>query len=71
MVHNSVSKNNFDVLKIKRLFYAITNIIIIFIMLKNPILKVDLSRFFKNAFTCTRCLILQNDWSKKSFKLNT
>jgi len=58
MVHNSISKNNFDVLEIKRLFYAITNILIILIMLKNPILKVDLSRFLKNAFTCTRCLIL-------------
>jgi hypothetical protein len=32
----------------------------IFKMLKIPILKVELSRIFFNAFTCTRCLILQN-----------
>jgi hypothetical protein len=32
----------------------------ILIFLKNPILKVDLNRTFKNASTCTRCLILQN-----------
>ncbi len=29
-------------------------------MLKNPFLKVDLSRIFFNASICTRCLILQN-----------
>jgi hypothetical protein len=32
----------------------------IFKMLKKPILKVELSRIFFNASTCTRCLILQN-----------
>jgi hypothetical protein len=32
----------------------------IFKMLKDFILKVELSRIFKNAFTCTRCQILQN-----------
>jgi hypothetical protein len=41
MAHNSISKNNFDVLEIKILFYAINNMIVIFIMLENPILKVD------------------------------
>jgi len=30
------------------------------IMLKTPILKIDLSSFFFNAFICTKCLILQN-----------
>jgi hypothetical protein len=29
-------------------------------MLKNPILKVGLSRIFKNVYTCTKCLILLN-----------
>jgi len=33
----------------------------IFKMLKNPILNVELSNFFKNASTCRRCLILQNE----------
>jgi hypothetical protein len=32
----------------------------IFESLKNPILKVGLSRILKNVFTCTKCLILQN-----------
>jgi hypothetical protein len=32
----------------------------IFKMLKNPILKVELSRFFQKNSTCTKCLILQN-----------
>jgi hypothetical protein len=32
----------------------------IFEMLKNPILKVELSRFFLNVFICTRFLILRN-----------
>ncbi len=32
----------------------------IFKMLWKPILKVELSRIFLNASTCTRCLILQN-----------
>jgi hypothetical protein len=31
-----------------------------FKILENPILKVDLSKIFSNASTCTRCLILQN-----------
>jgi hypothetical protein len=31
----------------------------IFKMLKNPILKVELSIIFKNISTCTKCLILQ------------
>jgi hypothetical protein len=30
------------------------------IMLKTPVLKVDLSTFFKNAFICTKCPLLQN-----------
>jgi hypothetical protein len=30
------------------------------IMLKTPILKINLSRFFENAFTYTKCPILQN-----------
>jgi hypothetical protein len=30
------------------------------IMLKTPILKVDLNRFIKSASTCTKCLILQD-----------
>ncbi len=29
-------------------------------MLKNLILKVELSRFLKIIYTCTQCLILQN-----------
>ncbi len=29
-------------------------------MLKNPILKVELSRIFENVSICTKCLILQN-----------
>ncbi len=29
-------------------------------MLKTPLLRVDLSRFFLNASICTRCSILQN-----------
>ncbi len=29
-------------------------------MLKNPILKVKLSRIFKNVSTCKKCPILQN-----------
>jgi len=32
----------------------------VFKMLKNLLLKVELSRIFKNVFTCTRCQILQN-----------
>jgi hypothetical protein len=32
----------------------------IFKILKNPILKVRLSRILKNVFTCTKCPILQN-----------
>jgi hypothetical protein len=32
----------------------------IFLMLKKPILKVDLSKEKINASFCTRCLILQN-----------
>ncbi len=28
--------------------------------MKKPILKVELSKFFKNIFTCTKCSILQN-----------
>jgi hypothetical protein len=32
----------------------------IFKFLKNPILKVGLSRTFKNVYTCTKCPILQN-----------
>jgi hypothetical protein len=31
------------------------------IMLKNPIFKVDLNTFFKNAFTSMICPILQNE----------
>jgi hypothetical protein len=31
-----------------------------FKMLKNPILKVELSGFFKNISTCIKCPILQN-----------
>jgi hypothetical protein len=31
-----------------------------FKMLKNLILKVELSRIFKNISTCTKCQILQN-----------
>jgi hypothetical protein len=31
-----------------------------FKMLKNPILKVELSRILKIIYTCTKCLILQN-----------
>jgi hypothetical protein len=31
-----------------------------FEMLKNPILKVKLSRIFKNISICTKCSILQN-----------
>ncbi len=31
-----------------------------FKMLKNLILKVELSRFLKKNSTCTKCLILQN-----------
>jgi len=31
-----------------------------FKMLKNPILKVELSKIFKIMYTCTKCLILQN-----------
>jgi len=41
-----------------------TNIMIIFhfmiIMLKTPILKIDLSIIFLNASTCMKCHILQN-----------
>ncbi len=29
-------------------------------MLRNPILKIKLSRIFKNISTCTKCSILQN-----------
>ncbi len=29
-------------------------------MLKNPNLKVEVSKFFKNISTCTKCPILQN-----------
>jgi hypothetical protein len=51
-------------LEIKLLFFTMTNILKIFhfmiIMLKNPILKIDLSRFFLNASTCMKCHILQN-----------
>jgi hypothetical protein len=32
----------------------------IFEMLENPVLKVELSRFFLNAFICTRFSILRN-----------
>jgi hypothetical protein len=32
----------------------------IIIMLKTPVLKLDLNRFIKIASTCTKCLILQN-----------
>jgi len=32
----------------------------VFKMLKNLLLKVELSRIFKNVFTCMRCQILQN-----------
>jgi hypothetical protein len=32
----------------------------IFKMLKNIILKIKWSRFFKNVSTCTKCSILQN-----------
>jgi hypothetical protein len=32
----------------------------IFRMMKNPILKVGLTRIFKNVSTCTKCSILQN-----------
>jgi hypothetical protein len=31
----------------------------IFKVLKNPILKVELNRFFLNASTCTRCQTVQ------------
>jgi hypothetical protein len=31
-----------------------------FKILKNCILKIGLSRIFKNVFTCTKCPILQN-----------
>jgi hypothetical protein len=60
MIHYSLSKkitrshlNKFDVLKVKILFYTMINMMIIFhfiiIMLKTPILKVDLNGFFKEA----------------------
>jgi hypothetical protein len=32
----------------------------IFKILKNPIVKIELNRIFKNVVTCTRCIILQN-----------
>jgi hypothetical protein len=32
----------------------------IFEILKNPIMKLELNRIFKNVVTCTRCQILQN-----------
>jgi hypothetical protein len=35
-----------------------------FKMLKNPILKVELSRIYKNISTCKKCLILQNNITK-------
>ncbi len=46
------------------LFCIIINMMIIFYFifknLKNPILKVRLSRILKNVSTCTKCPILQN-----------
>jgi hypothetical protein len=33
---------------------------VLFKMLRIPILRVELSRFFLNASTCTRCPFLQN-----------
>jgi hypothetical protein len=33
----------------------------IFKMLKNPILKVELNKILENVYTCTKCLILQNE----------
>jgi hypothetical protein len=32
----------------------------LFKILKNPILKLELSRFFLNVYICTKCSILQN-----------
>jgi hypothetical protein len=56
--------NFFNVLKVEISFCTIINMMIIFHsifkMLKKPILKVKLSKFFKNASTYTRCPILQN-----------
>jgi hypothetical protein len=51
-------------LKVELLFYSMTNMNIIFhfiiVILKNKHLHVDLSRFYKIASTCMKCLILQN-----------
>jgi hypothetical protein len=63
--NTSSNKKNLDVLKVEILFYTMTNMMIIFhfmiIMLKTPILKVDLNMFFfLNAYICMRCSILQN-----------
>jgi hypothetical protein len=41
---------------------------LVFKMLKNPILIVDLSTIVLNAYTCTRCLILENGLHVDDFK---
>jgi len=54
----------FNVLKIEITFCTMINMMIIFHfmfkMLKNSILKVELSRIFKNISTYTKCPILQS-----------
>jgi hypothetical protein len=51
-------------LKVEILFYLMINMKIKFhfniINLKYEYFHVDLSRFYKIAFTCRKCLILQN-----------
>jgi hypothetical protein len=54
----------FDALKVEILLYTMINMKIKFhfmiIKLKDEYFHVDLSRFYKIAFTCKKCLILQN-----------
>jgi len=51
-------------LKVQILFYTMINMKINFhfniINLKDEHFHVDLSRFYKIAFTCNKCIILQN-----------
>ncbi len=60
----NVAMNFFNIVLKLFFFSKIISMMIIFHfifkMLKNPILKVELSRISKNISTCTKCPVLQN-----------